>query len=189
MIMPAPAAWMPFVWVWVPVGAVAPALAAVDYGPVADTPVIELSLADAAEDIAMASGGAAHAPATVEADTSAKAGGATLDVSSWVESQSATSADDSLSAGDKPESGAVPAMAPMSAVAVDYGPVMPTPVVDMLVLEKQLAEASVRKPARRTSRTVLKSAVAPLDKPDSTKTDKPVKKRMCWSKGVVAPCR
>lgn len=184
MIMPAPAAWMPFVWVWVPVGAVAPALAAVDYGPVADTPVIELPLADTAANAVIAPDGMAHAPATVDTDKRVTAGEATSEVLP-IDVQSTTDSSSSLPAAVMPVPVAASLVVPVSAVVVDYGPVTPTPVVDMLVLEKQLARASLRK----SSRSALKPAVTKSNKPDSTTASKPVKKRMCWNNGVVAPCR
>jgi hypothetical protein len=183
MVMPPPATWMPFVWVWVPVGAVTPAPAPVDYGPVADAPVIELPLPDTAANIVMALDGTADTPETVDADKSKAAEGAMaeapqVDVSSITDSSS-------LPAAVVPAPITAPLAVPVNAVVVDYGPVTPTPVVDMLVLEKQLARASLRK----SSPPVSKPTVSKSNKPDSTTASKPVKKRMCWNNGVVAPCR
>ncbi|MGK2952215.1 MAG: hypothetical protein ACSLEZ_07500 [Thiobacillus sp.] len=179
-----PATWMPFAWVWVPVGAVTPAPAAVDYGPVADTPVIELPLADTAANIMMAPDGMAHASATVDADKRVTAGEATAEAP-LVDVHSITDSSSSLPAAVMPAPVADPLAVAVSAVVVDYGPVTPTPVVDMLALEKQLARASLRK----SSQPASKSAVTKSNKPVSTTPSKPVKKRMCWNNGVVAPCR
>lgn len=184
MIMPPamPATWMPFVWVWVPVGTVTSAPATVDYGPVADTPVIELPLADTAANIVNALDGRAHAPATVDTDKRVTAGEAMAEAP-LVDVQSTTDSSSSLPAAVMSAPVAAPLVIPVS--VVDYGPVAPTPVVDMLALEKQLARASLRK----SSRPASKPAVTKSNKPDSTTASKPVKKRMCWNNGVVAPCR
>jgi hypothetical protein len=186
MIMPPamPATWTPFVWVWVPVGAVTPASTTVDYGPVADTPVIELPLADTAANIAMAPDGVAHAPVTVDVDTDKRVtvGAATAEAP-LVDVQSTTGLASSLPAAVMPAP--VAASLVVSVSVVDYGPVAPTPVVDMLALEKRLAKTSLRKSSPPVSKpTVIKS-----NKPDSTAASKPDKKRMCWNNGVVAPCR
>lgn len=74
----------------------------------------------------------------------------------------------------------------LSTVTVDYGPVAPTPVVDLLAL-MQPDSPVVKKPARL--KKPRKTSVAIPLKPRPTATAKPVKQRMCWTQGVVAPCR
>lgn len=136
MMMPPAAVWRPFVLMLVPVLPAAPA-AEVSYGPVADTPVVQLppSAADPAR------------PADTPADHS-------------------------------------PAQLAATPALPDYGPVTPTPVVDLLALQQP---AAVRPRARH------QRAAKPLRQPTAAASpavaDKPARKRMCWSNGVVAPCR
>jgi hypothetical protein len=180
------APWMPFVWVWMPVPATAPMPAEVDYGPVADTPLIELPLDEmAASPTALA--GTVVSPVAIETDIPVAAGEAVAN-NSLVESKPATAAEGALPAGIVPGPAAA-GRAPVRTTVVDYGPVMPTPVVDMLTLQKRFTKASLRNRAQGSSRAVSKSTVAPPDKPNPGKAGKPAKKRMCWNKGVVAPCR
>jgi hypothetical protein len=178
MAMPfaAPATWAPFLWVLVPVQAMTSAPAELDYGPVADAPVVELPPPDEVP-AAPEPEGAMPAPTVVETDRPGTEGGATTD----------TSAINVLPAAGATEPAVAPAAASVGAPMVDYGPVTPAPVVDLLDLQQQAAAESVpkstlSKPARNTS--------APSSpNPRSTATAKPVKKRMCWINGVVAPCR
>lgn len=143
--MTLPPGWGPFVMVWVPLQALQPTAqpALVDYGPVADTPVVEL-------------------PETVVEPA-------------------------------VPETLLSPApvvMMPVDAEAasvpgseVDYGPIAPTPVVDLMALSAPVAvSVPASKPPKKPA--VKKNPVRKL--PAATV---PAKKRMCWTNGVVAPCR
>lgn len=81
---------------------------------------------------------------------------------------------------------AAPTVFAVGAVTPDYGPVAPTPVVDLLALMQPVsppARVSAKRKAVRKS-----SAAIPL-KPRPAVTVKQVKPRMCWTKGVVGPCR
>ena len=82
---------------------------------------------------------------------------------------------------------------PPGLAPVDYGPVMPTPVVDLMALQQQAAASqprSLTQGAPKSARTpTQKSAVTTASPASSTASAKPVKKRLCWTKGVVAPCR
>lgn len=155
----APAMWAPFVWVLVPMPAL-PAPAEVDYGPVTHTPVIELPLPEATSAAATQEG----PPVTGDGDAFA-----TTPVTVMAE----------------------PAIAPVALsgreVAVDYGPVTPTPVVDLLALQPKVV-APPRKPAPAAPKPAPKSAAAKTPKASSKVANKP-KPRLCWTNGVVAPCR
>lgn len=83
-------------------------------------------------------------------------------------------------------SASAPTMSPVNKVVVDYGPVAATPVVDLLTL-MQSSSPPARAPARR--KAVRKPSASIPFKPRPTATSKPVKQRMCWTRGVVAPCR
>ncbi|HEY9100269.1 MAG TPA: hypothetical protein VIN38_15485 [Thiobacillus sp.] len=85
-----------------------------------------------------------------------------------------------------PEPAAPMVDAQVSPVFVDYGPVAPTPVVDLLALLPSVepvvkAIAPVKKQRNRR-------IAAPVKK-RTVKTAPPAKPRMCWTQGVVAPCR
>jgi len=88
-----------------------------------------------------------------------------------------------------PEPVAALAAAPVSVKLVDYGPVAPTPVVDLLALQQQATRAGFRKSTRSTSRPAQKSAAGTQPEARPAAVAQPVKKRLCWTKGVVAPCR
>jgi hypothetical protein len=191
--------WSPFVWVLVPIAALtpgsAPASAEVDYGPVAETPVVELPLlGETPEPTSAPLPPPAPTPAVSEAatltsdmrdpakpvdDSAAAAPARELPVSAGTERSSPTA--------DEPT-----AAVPMSQTAVDYGPVTPTPVVDLLALEKPAAAPRPKKP--RAAPKPLQPAsnapatAAPAPPPLPTPAP-PARKRLCWNKGVVAPCR
>ena len=171
------APWPPFMWVIVPVQAMSHSPAGIDYGPVADTPVIELPPPDEAP-AAPTPEGSMSAPTAVEMDRPVSGQGRMTDPSSNMNEPSVVGAT---------EPAAAPAAVSAVALMVDYGPVTPTPVVDLLALQKQTAVESVPKPS--TSNPARKASATPSSKPRSTATTKPVKKRMCWTNGVVAPCR
>lgn len=186
-------------WVLVPIAALtpasAPASAEVDYGPVAETPVVELPLLGATPEPTSAPLPAlAPTPAVSEAatltpvmrdaakpvdDSAAAAPARELPVSAGTERSSPTA--------DEPT-----AAVPMTQTVVDYGPVTPTPVVDLLALEKPAAAPRPKKP--RVAPKPLQPAsnapatAAPASPPVPTPAP-PARKRLCWSKGVVAPCR
>lgn len=174
---PAPMAMPSVVWVMVPVPSTSLTPAIVDYGPVADTPVVELPRTDLDTAQAMAED-AALAAALAQED---KVDAGPAEVASGVES--ATLNGQSPAAGEP----AVPNVAvPVNEAPVDYGPIAPTPVVDLLGLESQAsktpdASRPPSKPARKSGRPASPKPVA--------KTKSEPSKRLCWTKGVVAPCR
>ena len=83
----------------------------------------------------------------------------------------------------------VPAHAAGSKMSVDYGPVAPTPVVVLPAGETQRPSVPSRKRSRAGSRDTVKSAVPKARQTSTKATAKPAKPRMCWTRGVVAPCR
>ena len=188
--MPYPSAgWRPFVMMWVPVIAQAPAsvTADVDYGPVAVTPVVELPLpASTPEPVsgpvpAPAPEGTILSPAITEPGKPDEGSAAAVSV---------------LELPASAETGGLPLAADAQAsamTAVDYGPVAPTPVVDLLALEQQAAALQPRDMTRvapkPSQKSVRQSPVTAAPASASQPTAKPVKKRLCWNKGVVAPCR
>ena len=184
-----PAIWMPFMWVLVPVQAPAK----VDYGPVADTPVIELPLPDEVP-AATTPEVAALVPVAAESnktviETDKPAGGGVAVDASRIELLPAAGMDGSSPAAVTSVTIAEPVAAPVNAMMVDYGPVMSTPVVDLLALQQQAAVASPRKLPRYAPKPVRKPIVATQPKLRSTTIANPAKKRLCWTNGVVAPCR
>ena len=188
--LPYPSAvWRPFVMTWVPVIAQTPAsvTADVDYGPVAVTPVVELPLpASTPEPVsgpvpAPAPEGAMRSPAITEPGKPDEGPAAAVSV---------------LELPASAETGGLPLAADVQAsamTAVDYGPVAPTPVVDLLALEQQAAAPQPRNMTRvapkPSQKSVRQSPVTAAPASASQPTAKPVKKRLCWNKGVVAPCR
>ncbi len=169
MFVPPPG-WVPFVLVLVPMQA--PTQGGVNYGPVAETPVVVLPPevpASAAE----------AGPAAVQAPVSASAPPAVP-----------SAAVPPVAAPAGPEVDAVvPASVPeaFAAPGIDYGPVAPTPVIE-LPAPDQAAVAEAKPAAKPVPRPVRKPvARKPVAKPRAAVP--PVKKRMCWSNGVVAPCR
>ncbi len=191
--------WSPFMWVLVPIAALtpasAPASAEVDYGPVAETPVVELPLLGATPE-------PTSAPLPALAPTPAVSEAATLtpvmrDAAKPVDDSAAAAParELSVSAGTErssPTADEPTAAVPMTQRVVDYGPVTPTPVVDLLALEKPAAAPRPKKP--RVAPKPLQPAsnapatAAPASPPVPTPAP-PARKRLCWSKGVVAPCR
>ena len=191
---PAYAGGQPNVWMPVPMPAQAPAAlpgsAEVDYGPVADTPVVELSAFDATSDsapvpAAAEPAGAALTPALPE---SAKpVAGSTAETITPELPASAGMGQPSAPAE------AQASVVPASLTAVDYGPVAPTPVVDLLAAERQAVAPRPRKKAQVAPKPLqpasnAPAASAPASPPVPTPAQ-PAKKRLCWNKGVVAPCR
>lgn len=171
---PAPMPMPSVVWVMVPVPASSLTTAMVDYGPVADTPVVELTQVDPDTAQAVAEDAALAAALAQEG----KVGAGPAGVASGVES--ATLNGQASVAGEP----ATPTVAlQVNEVPVDYGPVAPTPVVDLLALESQASTTpdSPAKPARKSGTPRSPKPVA--------KTKSEPSKRLCWTKGVVAPCR
>jgi hypothetical protein len=212
---PAPVTMPPVVWVMVPVPSTSLTTAMVDYGPVADTPVVELPLMGAAPEQIMQEDAASPVPALVDfgpvADTPVVELPQTdLDTAQAMAEDAALAAalaqEGKLDAGQAeaaasgvesaPLNGQSPAVSeetvaptvamPVNEAPVDYGPVTPTPVVDLLALESQAsktpdASRPPSKPARKSGRPASPKPVA--------KTKSEPSKRLCWTKGVVAPCR
>lgn len=187
--MTLPPGWGPFVMVWVPVQALQsqPNPAVVDYGPVAETPVVELPEPVPADTVAPARE-AVLAPEPVAAPPTLASSPA---VSEQVAAEAAPEPVPAPALAGKPDAVAAPlAEAPP---AIDYGPVAPTPVVDLLSLTASLAAsealpAQAQKtaaPAPVTKKPVVRKKT--VRQPPASVT--PAKKRMCWNNGVVAPCR
>lgn len=173
-----PMAMPPVVWVMVPV----PSPAQVDYGPVADTPVVELPLPETAaqimiDDAALAAALAQEGNAGIGAATVTP--GAALPSIPGMDNQPATGGNDAS---------ALAAPATADVMAVDYGPVTPTPVVDLLALQTQAAGSGAPVSSRATVKTGHKSGT-PTSPKIVPKAKSVPAKRLCWSKGVVAPCR
>ena len=191
---PAYAGGQPNVWMPVPMPAQAPAAlpgsAEVDYGPVADTPVVELPVFDATSDsapvpAAAEPAGAALTPALPE---SAKPVAGSTAETITPELPASAGGMGQPSAPAEVRASVVPA----SLTAVDYGPVAPTPVVDLLAAERQAVAPRPRKKAQVAPKlpqpaSNAPAAAAPVS-PVPT-ASQPAKKRLCWNKGVVAPCR
>ena len=159
---------------------VAPVQEKAVYVPVAPNPVVKLPVPDAApsapaERTTPAAGGADAGKVTPEQAADPVAVAVPLPVSP--PATLAGEADSAIHASVD---------APLKEVTVDYGPVAPTPVVDLLVL-MQPDKPAVKTPAR--SKKPRKSNVAIPLKSRPTPAAKPVKQRMCWTQGVVAPCR
>ena len=157
---------MPPVLGWVPVMLVpTPALAgvslpqgrSVDYGPVSETPVIELPAPDEVDPQTSGESGGTIVPGSekdMSAVTVAPSEAVSSDVSALVDS-------------------------PWKEPTVDYGPVIDTPVVDLLALEKKLSAPAVPSKKRTGSSAPPPAKQAPA----------PKKARMCWKNGIVAPCK
>jgi len=173
----------PVVWVLMPVPAALLTPAQVDYGPVSDTPVVELPVVDPAiaqttlEDAALA--------ATVTQAGNREAGPA---VSSGVEAASPAATNSQTPATRADEPVAPPAAASVNTMPVDYGPVAPTPVIDLPALHTQDAGSDTPESSQVAPKSVRKTGTPASPKPTPTAKSAPAK-RMCWSKGVVAPCR
>jgi hypothetical protein len=174
---------------WVPVTAQAPASVTADvgYGPVADTPVVELPPSASTPE-------PASAPASVSAPEIAILPPAITEAGKPGDGLEAA-----ISTRVLPESAGMGGLSPapdaqaFAMPAVDYGPVAPTPVVDLLALGQQAAAPQPRNMTRVAPKPSPKSV---RQSPDTSApasalqpVAKPVKKRLCWNKGVVAPCR
>jgi len=177
MFMPVwmqPMPGMPAVLNWFPVilapvqalpGLPLPQADSVDYGPVSDTPVIELPLPEE-----LNSQPTEEPEATNDPESPPAAEDASAAAQMPIEIVATEDAADMLSASADP---------PWTEPAVDYGPVTATPVVDMLELEKKLSTPPVRTKKRSSSNS------PPPAKPAAA----PKKNRMCWENGIVAPCK
>jgi hypothetical protein len=213
---PAPIAMPPVVWVMVPAASLTPAQ--VDYGPVADGPVVELPTFDAAPAQIMMQDVAPSTPAEVDygpvADTpvvelappdaaitqtmmedaalaaalaqEGNAKGGPAPVAPGVELPSPAGMDTHSPATGTREPSNLTVAVPANVAPVDYGPVTPTRVVDLLALQQQAVAAS----------EVSKAAKKPAPKSGASRSPRPVQKaksaptkRICWTRGVVAPCR
>lgn len=175
---PVPQMAPPFVWIPMLVQALPQQArpATVDYGPVADTPVVELPPLEATPAAALPEGATPAAPAgqVVEPATVALSQAARLSV----ERDEAPAAE--------PEDPAAAAAA--NAVTVDYGPVAPTPVVNLLALQRPASGPKPRKRLRAAPNPLRKPVTTPPPKARPAATTAPAKPRMCWTRGVVAPC-
>jgi hypothetical protein len=209
----APMAMPPVVWVMVPVPATSLSPAMVEYGPVADTPVVEVPLTDEAPEKIMQEPPALPAPAVVDygpvtdapvvelplpdtdntqammeeaALAAALAQEVKVDAGPAAVAPGVKSApmNGQSNAAGEPE--APTATASVNAPPVDYGPVTPTPVVDLLALEA--LGSGTPAPAKRPPKPVRKSGTPVSAKPMAKVKSEP-SKRLCWTKGVVAPCR
>lgn len=189
--MTLPPGWGPFVMVWVPVQALQsqPNPAVVDYGPVAETPVVELPEPVPTETVAPAQE-AVLAPEPVAAPPAPVSPPA---VSEQVAAEPAPAPEpvpDPALAG-KPDAVAVPLAEAVP--EIDYGPVAPTPVVDLLALTAPPAVSeALPAPAQKTAVPAPVTKKPVLRKKAVRKAPAsvaPAKKRMCWNNGVVAPCR
>lgn len=175
---PAPGPWAPFALLWVPLPTAMPV--PVDYGPLMQTPVVELPLPDFALEPAVPGDGTT----VLEAAEPGKAGAVTV-----IEQVRSDAVASPTSAMPEPPVGAP------APVGVDYGPVTPTPVVDLIALEQQMeaASAASRSPERTAPKAPRKQVRTrtPTTTPSTPAQSAapPVKRRMCWSNGVVAPCR
>jgi hypothetical protein len=179
---PASGGWLPVVLVWMPVQALAPS--GVDYGPVADTPVVELPAPDDAvaseappasspEPVPAPAGeaGGGHPPAAPDrGDTGSPAAA----VASTAVASGAGAARPAAPPGEPLQAASAGGLAAPAAVTkpgVDYGPIAPTPVVHLV---------KPRKPAATRPAGAKPAAASPAPPP---------KRRLCWTNGVVAPCR
>lgn len=156
----------------------------VDYGPVSATPVVELPLFDSAIAQTMLEDAALAAAVT-------QAGNGEVSpvvVPSGVEQPASASMNSQSPAAGAVEPSTLTVETPANVMSVDYGTVAPTPVVDLLVLQTQDAGSGAPESTRAVPKPVRKSGTPPSSKPMPTAKSAPAK-RMCWSKGVVAPCR
>ena len=179
---PVPMAMPPFVWVMVPVPAMATMPARVDSGPVVEAAVAKLPLPDpesgpavtdnAGQSLASRNGEIAPTEEATVTDHPSASPASPVPAVAMI-------ADDVPVRPD-----AIPA-----GVAVDYGPVAPTPVVDLLALQHQEAIASPPNQRPAISKPVRKPVAGKRSKQPAQVADKPAKKRLCWTKGVVEPCR
>ena len=218
MVMPSmpPVTWMPFVWVMVP-QAPAGGVNGVTSGPVAETPVVQLPVASPvaqAQTIsAPANSDPLHAtppdqnrlveygpaapatlpvPAVVMPQVSAPDAGTPKPDQSEVPMR-ATEAVATLASQPVEQQAQVPILAEPIAIVPEvgaptlyYGPVAATPVVDLWALMAP-GPAKVEVPA--VSSMVNTRKAPRLSKPRAAVPSQPVKQRMCWTQGVVAPCK
>jgi hypothetical protein len=182
--MTLPPGWGPFVMVWVPVQVLQamPMPPVVDYGPVSETPVVVLPEPEP------------EPVAKVVSDTPPVA----MPVLADLPAVSLTPA----------LVGAVPALAPQEVSAapveprsaesdparaqdVGYGPIASTPVVELPDFTAPPATSAPMQPPVKANKKPV-SSKKPAKKPAKTQpaaASAPTRKRMCWSNGVVAPCR
>ena len=158
-----------------------PEATVINYGPVTPAPVIKLPLPEAApatpptESVVPASG--MVEPGKTPSGQSGSAPEVAIPPSALALAEPIVVAQPIVSATG---------IASPSKMEVDYGPVAPTPVVDLLTL-MQPDKASTQRPTK--TKKARKPRVSTAVKPRPTVTTKPVKQRMCWTKGIVAPCR
>lgn len=182
-------------------------VAVVDYGPVTETPVVELPPMDAAPrtmiEEAVPVADVDYGPVTVTPvvempsepdpaqavlEDAALAAALAQEVASSPESSPPAVLNSQSPVEAVVESSALAVAVQVDLPPVDYGPVTPTPVVDLQALESQAAKLTV-KPAATPKKSVRKkSGISASTKPVANAKPEPAK-RMCWTKGVVAPCR
>lgn len=174
--MPAPRTWVPVIMI---PAAVAPGVTGptLDYGPVADTPVVELPLPEALGTEPQGEPEPSSTKSEPKGESGASVGPEAPPVAAiqpvMAQPAAETAGVDSAAALAASEAVAWPEP------KVDYGPVAATPVVDLLALEKQLSDPPIRASTRTRSRATPTASAAPVAK----------KKRICWENGIVAPCR
>lgn len=221
--------WVPFVMVLVPMQAMPQPPAGGDYGPVADTPVVELpppvavvpaegtpatqatTSSEVAPDVASPAqpidyGPIADAPVieVPASDAHPPEPAPTLLLPDYGPVTASPVVE--LPETGMPDSGqaSVPAVgAPPPAaqavvvprVTVDYGPIAATPVMALPVAGTRVHQIRTRaRAAAPSGKAKAGLAVKPAIKPAATSkrgvaVPAPPKKRMCWSNGIVAPCK
>lgn len=198
-LSPAPVAWQwpMFVVVWIPVQPESPAPPAAEGGAAAvaadpaPAATAQLPGGDALAPVAAAT----PAESTPTAGQSVPAAAASPALPASPAATAATAAEPQPDAPTRAlaeaRSGAQAQAAPVvwPVPVVDYGPVAPTPVVDLIALEKRTAVA-VKKPASETLRKRARAAAGPAAAAQPAQAPAaPAKRRLCWTNGVVAPCR
>lgn len=198
-----PPGWVPFMVVLVPVQA--PAQGLPDYGPVSPAPVVVLPTPDvpAAAPAAIDYSPLSETPVVVlpapDAQTSPPAAidygpvsEAPVVMLPLPDASPGTEAAEAVTLAPAQTEAVVQPVASVEsfvAPAVDYGPVASTPVVSLLADEQATTvpphpAVKAKARSRRSGKPAVRKATA---KPRAAA--QPVKKRMCWSNGIVAPCR
>lgn len=157
-----------YVLMWVPVPLGSAAM------PAAETAPAPSAALPSVDDVAQSPAPAASTPPSPAEPADAPAPALTVAAPPAPAAASAPAAANSAPLATAAGVGARPAARPAT---VDYGPVAPTPVVYLLRRARPPAPAVA--PARAPA-----SAAAPV-----AKTRPAPKRRLCWSDGVVAPCR
>lgn len=176
ILRPAYVPWFPFP-LTPPQPTADPAVA--EYGPVAETPVVELPPPEA---VAAPDPQEPPPRAPADAGTGASAAVPVIGRTPSAEEGGPLGATQSTA----PVADAAP---PGAAPSVDYGPVAATPVVDLIALERQPQIAP--SPDAAAPKTPRKRVHAPAAAPQAAPRQpaQPPKRRLCWTNGVVAPCR